>query len=241
MWKNLVGQIGITEFITCNIKNKLDLIQLFGGTSMKKKACIIFLITLCFVFTSCIDYVQAISYKNGKYQFYYKITLSKLLFAMADEDPEEIFRNFDEESLGEVPKNVSINPVNTDIEVGGEFKFTIDPKTTDETEKTYLPTAAGNKCYIPFLLGENKSIADSIGSDAEDSFAIAILSSAKCRILINKGIISSIETAYFEGKGNQNYSIPIYDYGENLCLEIPFIVLSQNGMYRTDRVVVIRN
>ena len=211
---------------------------------MKKLLRLLVLILFCVVFTSCVDYVQSISYKNGKYQMYYKVTLSKLLFAMMDEDPEEIFQNFDEEALGEVPENASVNPVNTDLEVGAEFKFNIDPKTTDEIEKTFLPTIAGTKCYIPFLLGENESIADSIGSDTDndygEAFAEAIMSSAKCRILISKGVIPSIETAYFEGKGNQNYSIPVFDYGDSNCLEIPFIILSQKGMYRTDRVVVIR-
>ena len=33
------------------------------------------------------------------------------------------------------------------------------------------------------------------------------------------------ETAYFEGKGGQNFSIPIFDYGTSACLEIPFIIL----------------
>lgn len=211
---------------------------------MKKKTAFAFLIIVCLLFTSCVDYVQSISYKNGNYQMYYKVTLSKLLFAMMDEDPEEIFKDFDEEAFGEVPENASVNPVNTDLEVGAEFKFSIDPKTTDDTEKAFLPTISGTKCYIPFLLGENESIADSIDSDTDndygEGFAEAIMSSAKCRILINKGVIPSIETAYFEGKGNQNYSIPIFDYGDSNCLEIPFIILSQKGMYRTDRVVVIK-
>ncbi len=211
---------------------------------MRKTIKIFSLFILCLIFTSCVDYIQSISYKNGKYQMYYKVTLSKLLFTMMDEDPEEIFRDFDEEALGEVPENASVNPVNTDLEVGAEFKFSIDPKTTDETEKAFLPTIAGNKCYIPFLLGENESITDSVGTDTDndygEAFAEAIMSSAKCRIIISKGVISSIETAYFEGKGNQNYSIPVFDYGDDNCLEIPFIVLSQKGMYRTDRVVVIR-
>lgn len=211
---------------------------------MRKIVKVIALLLICVCFTSCVDYVQSISYKNGKYQMYYKVTLSKLLFAMMDEDPEEIFKDLDEEALGEVPDNASVNPVNTDLEVGAEFKFCIDPKTTDNTEKTFLPTIAGTKCYIPFLLGENESIADSIGSDTDndygEAFAEAIMSSAKCRILISKGVIPSIETAYFEGKGNQNYSIPVFDYGDSNCLEIPFIILSQKGMYRTDRVVVIK-
>ena len=211
---------------------------------MRKIISIISLFLICLAFTSCVDYVQSISYKNGKYQMYYKITLSKLIFAMADEDPEEIFKDFDEEEIGELPENVSMTPVNTDLEVGAEFKFNIDPKTTDEKEKAFLPTISGNKCYIPFLLGENESIADSVGnndsSDYGEAFAEAIMSSAKCRILISKGVIPSIETVYFEGKGNQNYSIPVFDYGDDNCLEIPFILLSQKGMYRTDRVVVIK-
>lgn len=210
---------------------------------MKKSFGCIFLLLFTLTLTSCVDYVQSISYKNGKYQMYYKVTLSKLLFAMMDEDPEEIFKNFDEEAIGEVPENASVMPVNTDLEVGAEFKFNIDPKTIDETEKSFLPTISGNKCFIPFLLGENESIANSVGTDRNDygeAFAEAIMSSAKCRILISKSVIPSIETAYFEGKGNQNYSIPVFDYGDDKCLEIPFIILSQKGMYRTDRIVVIK-
>ena len=66
------------------------------------------------------------------------------------------------------------------------------------------------------------------------------MSSAKCRILLSKNLIPEIETAYFEGKGGQNFSIPVFDYGEANCLEIPFIILTQEGMYRTDRVVIIK-
>ena len=106
---------------------------------------------------------------------------------------------------------------------------------------SFLPTVAGKKCFIPFLLGQNDSISDSVGSDSEgEEFAAAIMSSAKCRILLSKNLIPEIETAYFEGKGGQNFSIPVFDYGEANCLEIPFIILTQEGMYRTDRVVIIK-
>ena len=210
---------------------------------MKKFLKLIPIFVLIFSLSSCVDYVQSISYKNGKYQMYYKVSFSKSLFAMMDEDPEEIFNNFDEEAIGEVPKNASVNRVNTDFEVGLEFKFSIDSKTSNENEKSFLPTMSGNKFYIPFLLGQNDSIADSLETDNDDygaAFANAVMSSAKCRILISKSIISSIKTAYFEGKGSQNYSIPVFDYGDATCLEIPFIVLLQEDMYRTDRVVVIK-
>ncbi|MCR5605399.1 MAG: hypothetical protein K6F69_01090, partial [Treponema sp.] len=197
----------------------------------------IFILILCL--SSCVDSVQSISYKNGMYNIYYKVTLSKVLFTLADEDPEELFNNFDEEVFKELPENTVIKPVNTELEIGAEIQFSINPKTKDKAEKSYLPTTKGNKFYIPFLLGEseatleeNESIADSFDFDTDDYsevFVKAIMSSAKCRILISKNIISSIENAYLEGKGNQNYSIPVFDYGEQYCMEIPFITLYETG------------
>ena len=172
------------------------------------------LLLIPLLFTSCIDYVQSITYKDGKYQMYYKVTLSKVLFALGDEDPEEIFESFDEDTLKDLPENVDVKPVNTDLEVGAEFSLSIDPKTTDEIEKSFLPTVAGNKCFIPFLLGDkDSSIADAMKSDDNEAQGIAeaIMSSAKCRVMISKKVIPSIEIAYFEGRGSQNYSIPLFD------------------------------
>ncbi len=210
---------------------------------MRRTARIFFLIMLPILFTSCVDYVQSISYKNGKYQMYYKVTLSKVLFAMAEEDPEELFKGFDEDALGELPKNISVRNVNTDLEVGAEFSFLIDPHTKDEKEQSFLPKISGNKCYIPFLLGnDDSSFADSMSSTDSDGQAVAkaIMSSAKCRVLISKTVIPQIETAYFEGKGGQNYSIALFDYGDSYCLEIPFIILMEKGNQRFDRIVVIK-
>lgn len=209
---------------------------------MKNIIRLVSVLLICLFFTSCVDYVQSISYSNGKYKMYYKVTLSKVLFAMVDEDPEELFEDFDEEALTELPENVDVKPVNTDLEVGAEFTVLIDPHTTNDDEKLLLPKIAGNKCFIPFLLGDNKSISDSVKSknSEDEAFTEAFLSSSKCRVLISKNVLPSIETAYFEGKGSQNYSIPIFDYGDNYCLEIPFIILTQEGMYRTDRIVVIK-
>ena len=136
-----------------------------------------------------------------------------------------------------------IQRVNTDLEVGGEFFLNISPKTTDKTEKSLLPTVVGKKCYIPFLIGnESNSLIDYFKEDDSESQEItkAILSSAKCKVLIDKSVLPVIETAYFEGRGGQNYSIALFDYGVSYCLEIPFIVLFETGMYNFDRIVVIR-
>ncbi len=140
------------------------------------------------------------------------------------------------------PENIIVKPVNTELEIGEEFYLDIDPKTRNEKEKALLPKISGNKCYIPFMIGNSDSISDSVGSESSsgEGFAEAIMSSAKCRILIGKNLLPSIDIAYFEGKGGKNYSVPVYDYGESYCFEIPFIVLMQDGMYRMDRIVVIK-
>lgn len=197
------------------------------------------------LFTSCLDYVQTVSYKNDMYQVYYKVTLSKLLFALGDEDPEDIFDELNEDAFPTMPEHVEIRPVNTDLEVGAEFALHISPKTTDAKEKAFLPTVSGNKCYIPFLPGsETNNFASNMksksGSGDDEVFVKAILSSAKCRVMVDKNVIPTIETAYFAGIGGQNCPVPIFDYGEIWCMEIPFIVLFEDGMYRFDKIVVIR-
>lgn len=56
------------------------------------------------------------------------------------------------------------------------------------------------------------SFTDFMKSDDSESQAIseAILSSAKCRVMASKKIISSINNAYFEGRGGQNYSVAVF-------------------------------
>ena len=202
----------------------------------------VFVLLAPLIFTSCIDYVQTVSYKDGAYHLYCKVTLSKVLFALGDEDPESIFEGFNDDAFSELPDDVAARPVNTDLEVGAEFAFSVSPKTTDKTEKSFLPTVVGNKCYIPFLLGsETESFENSFKKDSEyESITEAILSSAKCRIMVSKSVIAKVVTAYFEGRGGQNYSVAVFDYGESWCMEIPFIALFDDSMYRFDRLVVIK-
>ena len=207
---------------------------------MRKILWLLPLILISLLCTSCIDYVQSVTYKDGKYQMYYKVTFSKVLFELAEENPEEILELLDKDDF---PKNANVKPVNTDLEVGAEFSFSIDPKTTDETEKAFLPTVSGQKYFFTFLSGEeNDLMTDSMKSDFEtQKIAEAVLSFAKCRIKKKKKIISSIDTAYFEGRAGQNYSIPVFDYGETYCLEIPFIVLFESSMYKLDKIVIVKN
>lgn len=217
-----------------------------------KKISFAFLILLTsFLLTSCLDYVQAISYKDGKYTMYYKITVSKTLFALSGEDSddytdafEQAFNDNSDESLStKLPSNAKLKTVNTTNDIGYEISFSISPSTTDENEKSFLPKASGTKCYIPFLLGnEELDIASELGelADEDDEYAQLFLSSSKCRVLVSKKIIPKVETAYFEGRGGQNASIPIFDYGESYCAEIPFALLLEDRMYNFSRIVLIR-
>lgn len=208
---------------------------------MKKIFYLLLLVLVSLLFTSCIDYVQSISYEDGKYQLYYKVTLSKVLFAMGGENPEDMLESFDD-SMDDLPDNVKYQAVNTDLELGMEFSLAIDPRTGNGEEKEFLPTVSGKNCFIPFFLGEEEeSFADSFSTDDEETrmMAEAFLSSAKCRVLISKKIVPSVQAAYFPGRGGQNYSVPVFDYGDSYCAEIPFSVLFESGMYRFDTLVVV--
>lgn len=118
---------------------------------MKKRILrILPLLLIPFLFTSCIDYVQAYSYSDGEYKVYFKVTLNKTIYTLADQDPEKELNDID--AIKEVcPPNVVINQVNNTLDAGAEFMMSIDPRTRDETEKSFLPTKSGNKVYIPFI------------------------------------------------------------------------------------------
>ncbi len=40
---------------------------------MRKIVSLISLLLICLAFTSCVDYVQSVTFKNGKYHMYYKV------------------------------------------------------------------------------------------------------------------------------------------------------------------------
>ena len=209
---------------------------------MKKILRIIPFILFLFCFTSCVDYVQSISYKDGKYHLYYKVTLSKMLFEMSNDEPEDLFEDFNDDVIEDLPESLDYNTVDTELEYGAEFSIDINPRTKNEEERDLLPKISGDTCFIPFLLGEDNAVSDSFDAGNSDGEAIAqaVLSSAKCRVLIGKNLIPLIEKAYFEGWRGINYTIPVYDYGESYCLEIPFIVIMDDRNYRTDKIVVIK-
>ena len=51
-------------------------------------------------------------------------------------------------------------------------------------------------------------------------------------------IISNRIRAIFAGSGGQDYSLPVFDYGETYCIEIPLLVLTEKSSYKFNKVMV---
>ena len=211
---------------------------------MKHKSLLfVFIIAIVLMLTSCIDYVQSITYSNGKYHLYHKVTLSKLLLEMADEDAESFVDELLDYSSSEIPENVTMKGVNTETEAGFEFILDVDPKTATEDEKEFLPTKSGDKYFIPFYVSEMMSDFDDFDDvDLDDSFTLAMFSTGKVRVMIAKNIIPSIKDAYFEAEDedDENFYISVFDYGNNYSLEIPFLLFFDEYLYDLDRIVITR-
>lgn len=208
-----------------------------------KKIYLIFIVAFVFLFTSCFDYVQSISYENGKYRLYYKFALSQIFMELAEIDSSEFMEEFNPDDLLAMGSIFQVNPIETDLESGIEFSVTVDSKTNAPEQKKLLPSTSGSKYYIPFAVGEETdSFSDefNFSSSEEDMIALALLSSVKCRVLVSKKIVPQVEVAYFEGRGGQHYSIPVYDYGDNFCFEVPVLLFAEDDKYRFDRIVVLK-
>ena len=105
---------------------------------MKAKTIIVLSIFLSFFLTSCIDYVQSITYKDGKFRYYCKLTLSKALAELGKTNGENSNTTFEEKTKGtmdNLPDAVMGKVIDTDLESGIEFTLSIDPKTTNQDEK----------------------------------------------------------------------------------------------------------
>lgn len=209
---------------------------------MKHKSLLsIFIIVLVLTLTSCIDYVQSITYSNGKYHLYHKITLSKILFEMTGEDAEYSVDEFLDTSSHELPDYITLKGVNTETEAGFEFILDVDPKTASEEEKQFLPTMSGDKYFIPLHISESMSDSDDFDDvDLADSVTLLMISTAKLRVMIAKNIMPSIQNAYFEAEDGENFYISVFDYGNNYCLEIPFLLFFENYLYDLNRIIITR-
>lgn len=191
------------------------------------------------LFTSCLDYVQSLSWQDGKYRLYTKVTLSKNLLSMTETGSGEFLRELEKGAHNTFPEPVETIPVNTETEAGLELILTINPRKASAREQQLLPKRNGEIISVPFLIGQRESTGSLSGLQGdEESYARIMLSTAKCRVLIAKTVLPSVSSAWFAGRGGQDFSIPVYDYGESFCLEIPLTVLYDSGMYNTENILL---
>lgn len=215
-------------------------------TIMKRKILFIFLCVFVLVgLTSCLDSVQAISYDNGQYYWYFKLTVSKMLMEIAGEDPESFFEGFDEEELGDLPDFVSLNRIDSDLELGFEITAYLDPNSKDEDVIFILPKENEYEYYIPFFVGYSNMFNSVYTSDdSEKEIAQAMLSSAKCRVMVGKNIIPYAEGAYIPALDDswygEDYKMPVYDYGDSYCVEVPCLILLESEEYDLSRIVFVK-
>lgn len=201
---------------------------------MKKIFYIIALFALTILCTSCIDYVQTVCFVGGRYLCYYKVTVSKALGAVAGQDLSQAFDDIDNLNL---PKNASIDKIDTELESGISLSLSINPSTKDGNEKQLLPKVTKKSIEIPFILG-GEDFPKSLSSDDDTSeMTLAILSSAKCRILVSKNIFAQARRAYFSG-GASKVSVPLYDYGDAWCAEVPFVLLCTEQSCDFTRLII---
>lgn len=179
-----------------------------------------------FMFTGCIDIVENISYSDSNYNIGIRITLSKLLFAMANEDPDKFLNQL--QSSDDIPENAEINPINSELEAGVYFKVKIDPQNATEEQKEFLPLVKKDgKVIIPvFLYDQNFSDIEKMDAESK-GIAQAMLSTAKYRVNLSKKIISPLSDVKFVCE-SETHPVEYYDMGEMYCIEIPFILL-MNG------------
>lgn len=214
---------------------------------MKMKILPVFLcIFALVVLTSCFDSVQSISYDKGKYYWYMKFTVSKDLMELSGEDTGSFFKDIDENNISKLPDSVTIKPVDTEFELGMEISAYLDPKTKNEDEKILLPTKAGNEYRILFFAGCSDFFNSSDFSDSsEREMAQMMLLFAKFRVMVGKNIIPHAEGAYFAARDNswygEDYKMPVYDYGNCYCVEVPCSVLFESEQYDVSRIVFVKN
>ncbi|MCK4514918.1 MAG: hypothetical protein KAU31_06650 [Spirochaetaceae bacterium] len=176
--------------------------------------------------SGCLDIVQYISGSASEIDVYFRLTLQKSLFEMgnalggAPQDLDLMFEGFElneEEVVAELPPGVAADfqPVNTDLEIGFELRYTVARAVLDslsDTEAAFVPRVSKYGIRIPFSEGN--------GSGESDEFADAFLGSTKYRLMISKRLVSRISEARVLA-GPESVSVSVTDLPDVWLLEFP--------------------
>ena len=211
----------------------------------KLKLFSILLLSSFFLFTSCVDYVQSISFDGENYNGYMRVTFSKGLLAVAEIDPEEELLT--EEDIVNFPGDFKISEVSTEMEKGISLRFSENKNNLSYEQQKFIPIydPTLDLYYIPFFLGEGENqeeIQESIENEEDEltnGMTALMLSTTKCKIMIDKNVIPVINNVYFEGKDTEiDYKLSYFDYGNGYCIEIPFLLLVDDFPYDLTHIIV---
>lgn len=200
---------------------------------MKKVFWILCLCSL-FVFTSCFEIMNSITYSKGQYHFSYRFMISKELMAMHESfSIDEIMGN--ETIMDEM---FDITYIETQYEEGVIINYSIDPKIEKEDLKKHIPFKKGNDIYIPILFSDGDPSRDVNKEDLGPTQSL--LQSAKFRILIGKDIVPVANTVLLTAGNNStlDLAVPAYDVGDMICIEIPLIdIIPAMSQYKYLRII----
>lgn len=184
------------------------------------------------IFTSCVDVVQTIDFKNGNYQIGYRITMTKAFLEMSGENPENCFSD---EDFDDFPEEVTLKKINTSTDIGYGFDISISPKTTDETKEFLPKVLKDGRIEIPLILSDELSESQNSDYDPETkAISEAMLSSAKWRVFVTKNLLPSISKAYLENEyGTQN--VDFFEVGDVFVISIPFVLIKEETFLRIEK------
>ncbi len=96
-----------------------------------------------------------------------------------------------------------------------------------------------------FLLDTWHKSTGNIWELGEREMAQMMLLFAKFRVMVGKNIIPHAEGAYFAARDNswygEDYKLPVYDYGNCYCVEVPCSVLFESEQYDVSHIVFVKN
>jgi len=177
--------------------------------------------------SGCIDIVQYVSGTGSDIDVFFRLTLQKGIFEMANafgDQPQDLDSMFEEEFnldedevISELPPGVSADftSVNSDSEFGFELRYSASRKALDglsDDEAAFVPRVSPQGIVIPLPEGN--------GSAETDEFANAFLGSAKYRLMISKRLVSRISDARIIS-GPDSTSISVTDLPDVWLLEFP--------------------
>lgn len=205
---------------------------------MKKFSILVLVVILCLTCTGCIDIVQHITrLPDGSEQNTIKITVSKMIFALAagvssseDKNYEEFFNDKEIKKLIDSPKfnpfSAKLSKINDPIDLGYLIDMNINyndknilKKIDSQDAIDFIPKYTGEKAIINLTSFSEKS-----NESPNKDEAMALLATGKYRLLISKSCIKNISKVVLKNdKEKLDYNfLDLYD---QFLIEIPIPIL----------------